>query len=122
MGQRGTVDRVDPLEQHGDVSADRGIEMRLERVDEPLHLLEEIGPHVWARELGECAPPSGVRGSRAAAWGSVAMVITRSHTRSTAGATASLNVSPNSCTPGSTSTTTTSSGRPPKWHVTTRVL
>jgi len=43
------------------------------------------------------------------------MVTTRSQTRSTAGATASLNVSPNSWTPGSTSTANRS-GSAANWY------
>src|SRR5262249_31213664 len=103
MRQRGAVHRVDPLQQRGHVGAHCGIRMRLERVDELLDLLEDIGLHVrWCPVCMGTWPPRPASGSRATADSSVAMVIVSSHTWSITLATGSLNSSPNSCTAGST--------------------
>src|SRR4030095_6022796 len=119
----GAVNGVDALKEGGNRVAHCGIGMRLERINEPLDLLEKIWLHPsWFPTTVGSAPPSPVLGSRAAAAASVAMATARSHTPSITLATRSLTSSPNSCTPASTSMTTTSSGRPPKWRVTTSVL
>ena len=70
LGQRDPVDGVDRLEQLGHVGANGRIGMGLEPGDQPLRVLQDVAASLMGRARSAASgPPSGPRGSRAAALG-----------------------------------------------------
>ena len=88
-GQRDPVHGVDRFEQLGHVGANGRIGVGLEPGDQPLGVLQDVAARRsrGGRLRGQ-RPPSGPRGSRAAALASVASAAARSHAASHAWATA----------------------------------